>query len=477
MSKNASKDADSALPVAVLKPKRRTSLAWVLPGLALVAAVWLGWSAWVERGLIVTVHLTDGHGLEAGDEVRHKGITVGEVRDVGLADDLSGIVATISLRQRATRLARVGTRFWVVRPRVRLTGVEGVETLLGPRYLAALPGAGDALRQRHFVGLEEAPVVESIDPGDLEVIVQAPRRGSLAPGSPVLYRQFRVGTVLSVGLASDGGAVEVRLHVRRAYRQLIRERTRFWDAGGVGIDASITGISLNVESLEAALGGAIALATPPGDSAGEVVRTGHRFTLVDEPDDDWLEWAPAVAIGNSLLPPDRPAPAPLRARIGWTEGRFFRNDESKQGWVLQTERGLLGPSDLLRPTADADLATVVLEVAGVELPLAGETSWNNGSLVLIDVSVGRGAWPMSLVGAPEQLQDCIAIADPAIDPIPLAASRLTADAGLWRVDRGIAFDDTWHGATVVSRESGHVVGMLLIERGEGMVALLPSEWP
>ncbi len=47
------------LPLATLKPERRLSWAWAVPLAALVLAVWLGYWAWRQRGVEVTVMLVD----------------------------------------------------------------------------------------------------------------------------------------------------------------------------------------------------------------------------------------------------------------------------------------------------------------------------------------------------------------------------------------------------------------------------------
>ena len=149
---------ESAIPKAVLKPNRRFSVVWLVPIAAAVLAVWLGYQAWLSRGLIITVQLSQGYGIKAGVEVRCRGITVGEVRNVEL-DDSNSVIVTASLQAQADRIAKSGSRFWVVRPQLGLEGIAGLETIIGPRYLAVSPGQGGP--QRHFVGLSKPPVIES----------------------------------------------------------------------------------------------------------------------------------------------------------------------------------------------------------------------------------------------------------------------------------------------------------------------------
>src|SRR5262245_8283439 len=276
--------------------------------LAVLFAAWLGYQSWIKRGVLITIQLDDGHGLEAGDDVRYRGISVGTVESITVMPDLKGVLVTARLTSQSASLARSGSRFWVVRPQLELTRVQGLETLVGPRFLAVLPGNQQSTRHapvwRDFVGLSEPPVVETILPGDLEIILQAPQRGSLRTGAPITYRQTRIGAILSVGLAGDSSAVEVRAHIDQPYVPLIRPNTKFWDVGGLSAKVGLTGVSIDIDSAESLLTGGVALATPPPEQAGgDVVRTGHRFVLVDKPEKEWSEWQPTVAIGSSLLPP------------------------------------------------------------------------------------------------------------------------------------------------------------------------------
>ena len=115
---------------------------------------------------------------------------------------------------------------------------------------------------------------------------------------------------------------------------------------GMRAGLGLSGVTFELETLEQLLIGGLALATPP--DAADMVRTGHRFELAVDPPENRLDWQPLVVIGSEMLPPGAPVPRPLRARVEYRKGRWLARDKSIQGWVLQTERGLLGPADLLR---------------------------------------------------------------------------------------------------------------------------------
>jgi len=457
------------LPTATLVARRRISAAWIVPVIAAVCALGLAYRAYSMRGIVVTVQLDRGHGLMPGDDVRYRGISVGKVLGIELTGDAEGVVVRASLTAQPDRLARGGAKFWVVRPEVGLTGVGGLDTLVGPRYLAMLPGKGRP--QRHFVGLPEAPTVDSVEPGDLEIILQAAQRGGVRAGAPVHYRQVPVGTIVSVGLASDGGSVEARLHIRKAYAELIRTRTRFWRAGGIDARVGIGGMSIQVDSLETLVAGGVALGTPP--DGGEVVHTGHRFRLVDKPDPDWLEWEPLAVIGSSYLPAGAPMPVPLRAVMGWQQGRWIKSDESRRGWVLQTRKGLIGPRNLLTVSDEANFDSAVLEVAGGTVPLTGEPIWQNEHLAMLDAQVVETFWPVARCGALAEPLDCLAVADATATPLPLSATRLTRDDSGWLIDPALAVDEFWHGACVLSRQDGKLIGIIYVGEDNARVVALP----
>ncbi|MCK4871466.1 MAG: MCE family protein [Phycisphaerales bacterium] len=466
---------DRAVHRAVLVPNRRISWAWLLPIAALALVLYLSFQAYQARGFIVDIQFDQGHGLRPGGEVRYRGITIGEVRSLDLAPTGEGVIVKAALHLHADRIARSGSRFWIVRPSVGLDRIQGLETVVGARYMAVAPGPAHAPKQRRFVGLREPPVVESTQAGDLEIVLHATERGSLAAGAPVTYRGVRIGTVLSVGLASDANGVEARLHVEKAYRQLVCEATRFWDAGGLKATVGMGGISVEIDSIESLVSGSVALATPEPHESGEPVRTGHRFELAREPKEAWLEWEPVAAIGSSLLPPGASMPVPLRAAIAWKQGWLGHGERTRHGWVLQTEKGLLGPADLLKPGEKAKEGSVGLEVAGQIVALASDPTWELHGLALLQANVTSRVWHAHRCRVATEVEDCLAVADPTAPPLPLAAARLTIADDAWEIDPALPIDESWHGACVLARGDGRLVGIILVDDQGTHVALLPDD--
>ncbi len=150
---------------------------------------------------------------------------------------------------------------------------------------------------------------------------------------------------------------------------------------------------------------------------------------------------------------------------------------ARQGWVLQTDEGLLGPADLLVPDDDAEQESSILEVAGTVLTLDPSPSWSGGGLAVVEIRLIRPSWPSGRHRRATEPEDCLAVGDPTAPPIPLAAARLTLvdGGGAWAVDPAVSVDESWHGAAVVGRVDGYLVGLLLVEDDIAKVALLPEK--
>lgn len=278
---------------------RRSSLLWVLPFVALAAVVGvLFMQASAERGPRITITFTDAAGLEPGADLIHRGLRVGIVRDVQLDENLENVVVHAELAPHAEGLAVEGTSFWIVRPEVSLERVSGLETILGPRYIAVRAGEEPGSRKRVFEGLSES-VRNTRDLADLGLVVRLHARsaGAISVGSALLYRNIPVGQVTGLRLADSSQHVEIDAVIEEKYAPLIRENTRFWDAGGVGVDFGLfRGLSVDAGSIDSVLRGAIGFATPT--KAGDPVEPGHVFDLETSLDNDWLNWKPEIQLGE-----------------------------------------------------------------------------------------------------------------------------------------------------------------------------------
>jgi len=250
------------LPVAKTRPASNWSAIWVLPLIALIIGGWLGWRAYNETGIEIQVRFESGEGIQANKtEVVYKGMSVGKVKRLKLDDegDSKGVIATIEMNKDVEQYLKTSTRFWLVKPSVTLAGITGLETLVSGNYVAISPGEGEPVRK--FKALAEEPPLSDAQPG-LHLTIKADRLGSLNRGSPVFYKQIKVGQIKSYVLSDDQSTVELKVFIEPTYAKLVRKHTRFWNASGISIDANLSGVKVRSESLASIVAGGIAFATP-----------------------------------------------------------------------------------------------------------------------------------------------------------------------------------------------------------------------
>lgn len=252
----------------------------------------------LREGVRVQIRVVRGDGLHPGTPLRYKGLDVGKVVRVELSEDLQSVLLDTRVTQAADRIARTGSRFWVVRPQLGLARTANLDTLVGGPYLEVQPAAGHGVRQTRFVALAEAPGA-SLQEAGLRLVLSTSRRGSLKPGVPVTYREVAVGRVTDCRLGPDADRVLVGILIEPRYAPLVHSGSRFWNASGFGVEFGLfKGAKIRTESVESLLEGGIAFATPEGKRMGQPARPGQTFPLYGEANEEWLDWAPKIALGK-----------------------------------------------------------------------------------------------------------------------------------------------------------------------------------
>ena len=103
--------------------------------------------------------------------------------------------------------------------------------------------------------------------------------GSLDVGTPLYFRRLEVGQVASYALAEDGKSLNVRVFVRAPYDQYVTPNTRFWQASGIDMSLSASGLSVQTQSLLSILVGGIAFETPATGPVLAAAEADTEFTL------------------------------------------------------------------------------------------------------------------------------------------------------------------------------------------------------
>lgn len=268
------------LPEAERRKARGPSPLWLIPLIAIAVAAWLAYKTFSEMGPAISVTFKDGTGLEAGKtKLKYKSVDVGLVDSVKLSEDLSHVIVTARLQKHAEPLLHDDSKLWVVRPRISMGGVSGLDALVSGAYIELEPGQGKPATR--FTGLEAPPVVRADMPGRAFVL-RTERLGSLSAGSPVLYRDIKVGEILGKKLDDDGQSVLVHAFVYRPYDKLVKDTSKFWKTGALNVSVRDSGLDVKMDSLSSLLTGGVTFYTPETtDGKIEESRAGQEFRLFD----------------------------------------------------------------------------------------------------------------------------------------------------------------------------------------------------
>ncbi len=220
--------------------------------------------------------------LKPGAAVKYRGHDVGEVVTTALLSDLSGIRARLKLQpEYAEHFTRQGSQYWLVQPKIRLSGIENVAGAVLGDHIAVEKGQG--AHQTQFTVVQANRYA-----GDgLRLTLKAKQLGSLNRTDPLLYKQLRIGEVIDTELDRDLQTMLITVVVYPQYRDLVNDNCRFWNASGVNVDAGLfSGVQITSETLESIIAGGVAMAI---DLNAEQPYSGNSFILHDKAQADWLD--------------------------------------------------------------------------------------------------------------------------------------------------------------------------------------------
>jgi paraquat-inducible protein B len=155
-------DLDNLPQATVVRKKRmRISIVWIIPILAAVVAIGIAIQRVMSEGPTITVAFKNGDGIEAGKTfIKYKEVRIGVVTAVELSEDFSKVLVRAKIAKHAAGLMVEDAKFWVVEPRISLSGVSGLNTLLSGNYIGFQAGKSTE-DQRTFTGLNEPPGASS----------------------------------------------------------------------------------------------------------------------------------------------------------------------------------------------------------------------------------------------------------------------------------------------------------------------------
>jgi paraquat-inducible protein B len=243
---------------------------------------------------LISIKFSHPEGLKAGLKVRYHSIVIGSIAKLDFNAAMDAVICQVMVEKPAVKLFTSDALIWLVEPEISLAGINNIETVISGSYITIRPGSGSPAD--HFTALNQPPSQDIAKDG-LNLILEADRLGSLQKGSPLYYRQVKIGQVTGSELAPNAQKVWIHINIKPPYDRLVYSNTKFWNSSGIRVDAGLfSGVQIATESVEALVAGGISMATPEADSMGKKTLQNQHFDLHDEAKKCWSKWQPSITL-------------------------------------------------------------------------------------------------------------------------------------------------------------------------------------
>jgi len=264
---------------AVVHKSSKFSAIWIVPVIAVLIGAWMVYFSWTNQGPLIEIQFETADGIDAGKtRVKLKNVEMGTVEEVRLANNSTGVIITARMELSAKPLLKEDTSFWVVRPRIGVGGISGLNTLVSGAYIEFAASTESAPGATKFVGLEAPPVTPAGTAG-LHLTLDSDGNRALQVGDKITYRGLVTGRIEYVHFNATERTTYYNAFIEAPFHTLITTNTRFWFNSALRLEVSAEGLSLEVGSLQTLLGGGLSFDVPENIPRGEPITERAFFQI------------------------------------------------------------------------------------------------------------------------------------------------------------------------------------------------------
>lgn len=307
--------------LAKVSKQARLSPIWIVPIVALLIGLWLIYDNYTKAGKQITLSLTNAEGIEAGKtKIKVHSVDIGLVEQVTLSEDLTHIEVLARITPKAQPMLVKDTQLWVVKPRIGLEGISGLNTVISGAYIQLQPGK--SLEETdQFTVLDQPPISLNGAKG-VHVNLIGKVGNALRVGDPVTYQGLRVGRVVSATFDPKQRQMQHELFIEHPYDVLVTENTRFWTSVGIDVKLDAEGFKASVPTVESLIAGGVSFGHADDRPMGNPVRSEATFELFANEEaarqqtyDQYLEYV--LLVNDTVRGLSKGAPVEFRGlRVG-----------------------------------------------------------------------------------------------------------------------------------------------------------------
>lgn len=307
--------------LANISKQARVSPIWIVPIVALLIGLWLIYDNYTKAGKQITLSMTNAEGIEAGKtKIKVHSVDIGQVEQVTLSEDLGHIEVIARITPKAEPMLVKDTQLWVVKPRIGLEGISGLNTVISGAYIELQPGKSEEETDQFNV-LDQPPISLNGAKG-VHVNLIGKVGNALRVGDPVTYQGLRVGRVVSAVFDPKQRQMKHELFIEHPYDVLVTENSRFWTTVGIDVKLDSEGFKANIPTVESLIAGGVSFGHADDRPMGKPVISETTFELYANEDaarqqiyDQFIEYV--LLVDDTVRGLSKGAPVEFRGlRIG-----------------------------------------------------------------------------------------------------------------------------------------------------------------
>ncbi|MGB5446876.1 MAG: MlaD family protein, partial [Psychromonas sp.] len=217
----------------------------------------------------------DASGLSKDAPITYQGIKIGKIDSVDLAENSDFIEIHTAIDQQYQYLINKDSQFYLLSGVNFKASLKGLEVQSAPVENILSGGIGlynknsvtktaktapldKGQRFRLYPSKELAKVGQNVFSQSTFISLLSKELPAVSEGSPVYYRKLPIGEVSSFSIHSSG-LMETTLSIKGQYKHLIKSDSVFWNISGFNVDAGLSGIKIEADSLMSIAVGGIAV--------------------------------------------------------------------------------------------------------------------------------------------------------------------------------------------------------------------------
>lgn len=228
-----------------------------------------------DRPIQLTLTASENPGVSRGAEIRYRQVKIGEITEVRLADDFNAVLYRAEILPEFKSLLSKGSDFIAEAALDFQASLDGVQLKSGD--LTTLTKGAVSLHRsasKKALDLTKAiPLFASTSTANdyyrqgqkIKWTLYSDNAASVASGSPIYYKKMQIGSVSAVDWQAKTDRFAITLAVDSTFAPLLKSHVVFWQNAALSVDASLSGIKMEMAPLKGVIKGSISLAKIDAD--------------------------------------------------------------------------------------------------------------------------------------------------------------------------------------------------------------------